>query len=99
MPPVLAACPTIVTAYTDIPAAVAACTAITLSNIDVPGNSSIVLSKLKPNSHVTFAGRTFFEYSAAAVNALDLITVSGVNLTIDGAPGKKQCGRQPDARD
>lgn len=83
------------TQYTDISAAVASCTAITLDGITVPGNSSIVLSKLKANSHVTFAGETFFTFSNATASTLDLITVTGTNLTIDGAPGHVINGNGP----
>lgn len=53
------------TAYAAVPAATAACTLITLSNVKVPGNSTLNLSKLKAGTVVTFDGLTTFDYADA----------------------------------
>lgn len=89
------ACSTTVTAFTDIPTAVASCTSITLQSITVPGNNSILLSKLLPNTHVTFAGTTFFQFSNATASTLNMITVTGTNVTVSGAPGHLIDGNGP----
>lgn len=73
-----------VTTYPAVPAATAACTSITLNGINVPGNSTLDLSKLLANTVVTFKGLTTFGYANADYN---LIEVGGTNVTILGAPG------------
>ena len=72
------------TTYSAIPAATAVCTAITLDNINVPGNSTIDLSKLLTGTTVTFAGNTTFEYANADYTPIE---VGGTNITITGAAG------------
>ncbi|EMC96022.1 glycoside hydrolase family 28 protein [Baudoinia panamericana UAMH 10762] len=76
--------PCYVTQYTAIPAATASCTAITLSNIHVPGNETLNLSKLKTGTTVTFAGTTTFGYADANYN---MITAGGTNITITAEVG------------
>lgn len=73
-----------VTAYSAVSAAVASCTAITLNNVAVPGGNTLTLSKLLPNTVVTFAGTTTFGYYNWTG---DLIDITGVNITVQGAPG------------
>jgi polygalacturonase len=63
---------------------VAACTDITLHSITVPGNTSLDLSKIKPGTTVTFAGKTTFEYADANY---DMIKVSGSNVIITAEKG------------
>jgi len=46
------------TAYSQITSAVASCTNIILENISVPASSTLLLTKLKAGSTVTFAGET-----------------------------------------
>lgn len=46
------------TTYLQIPGVVANCTEIILQDIALPDNVALDLTKLQPNSVVTFAGRT-----------------------------------------
>jgi polygalacturonase len=48
----------ICTEYSQITSAVASCTNIVLDNISAPASSTILLTKLKSGSTVTFAGKT-----------------------------------------
>jgi len=73
-----------VTAYSAVPAATASCTAITLDSINVPGNETLDLSKLKTGTTVTFAGTTTFDYADADYN---MIEVGGTNITITAESG------------
>lgn len=75
--------PCYVTAYSAIPAATASCTAITLDSVNVPGNNTLNLSKLKTGTTVTFAGTTTFDFFEGDYN---LIEVGGTNITITAEP-------------
>lgn len=75
--------PCTVTKYADVPAAVQNCTDITLSNIVVPGNHTLDLTKLKTGATVTFAGKTSFEYFDGNI---DLIKIAGTDITITAEP-------------
>lgn len=73
------------TNYAQIAPAVASCTNIVLKDIFAPSNSSIDLSKLLPNSVVTFDGLTTFAFTNRS--SFDPIIIAGKNITIQGAPG------------
>ncbi|CAJ2511684.1 Uu.00g073090.m01.CDS01 [Anthostomella pinea] len=72
-----------VTAYAAVPAATASCTSITLESINVPGDETLDLSKLKTGTTVTFAGTTTFDFFEGDYN---LIEVGGTNITITANP-------------
>jgi polygalacturonase len=73
-----------VTEYTAIPAATAACTNIILDGINVPGNKTIDLSKLKTGTKVTFRGTTFWQYFDANY---PFIKVGGTDIEITAEEG------------
>jgi len=73
-----------VTAFSAIPAATAACTEITLKDIQVPGNQTINLSKLRTGTTVTFAGKTGFDFFEGDYN---MIEAGGTNITITSELG------------
>ncbi|KAK5675681.1 hypothetical protein LTS10_011781 [Elasticomyces elasticus] len=73
-----------VTAFSAVAAATAACTAITLDSIEIPGNQTLNLSKLKTGTIVTFAGTTMVDFYEADY---DIIKVGGTDITITAEPG------------
>ena len=73
--------------FTDAAAAMkskTACTSITLSNIAVPAGQTLDLKGLKSGTHVTFTGTTTFGYKEWTG---PLVSVSGTDITVTGAPG------------
>ncbi|KAH6879889.1 family 28 glycoside hydrolase [Thelonectria olida] len=60
------------------------CSSIMLKDIKVPAGTTLDMSKLKDGTHVTFQGKTTFDYNEW--NG-PLISFSGNNILIDGAPG------------
>jgi len=60
------------TNYLEIPNVIATCTDITLDNIALPSNVTLDLTKLKPNSTVTFSGKTVGHPSHFIINILNL---------------------------
>ncbi|KAL0931460.1 polygalacturonase 3 [Colletotrichum truncatum] len=74
-----------VTKFEDIANAVKTCTDITLSNIAAPANSPIDLQSLQKGAKVTFDGTTTF--ATTVDKNFDPIIISGIDITITGAPG------------
>ncbi|KAH6700532.1 glycosyl hydrolases family 28-domain-containing protein [Leptodontidium sp. MPI-SDFR-AT-0119] len=74
-----------VTEYASITSAVASCTNIVLENISAPASSTILLTKLKQGSTVTFAGKTTF--GKTSNDDFNPIEIAGTDITITGAPG------------
>jgi polygalacturonase len=72
------------TSYSQIAAAVKFCSRITLQNVNLPGNTSLDLSKLHSNSVVTFAGLTTFGYTNSS--GFTPISLGGKNVTITAEP-------------
>ncbi|KAG4441149.1 hypothetical protein IFR05_003370 [Cadophora sp. M221] len=79
--------------YAQITSVVAACTNIVLENISAPASSTILLTKLKTGSTVTFAGKTTF--GTTADDDFDPIYIEGTDITITGAPGHVIDGNGP----
>ncbi|KAH6717773.1 BcPG3, endopolygalacturonase 3 [Leptodontidium sp. MPI-SDFR-AT-0119] len=79
--------------YAQITSVIAACTNIVLENISAPASSTILLTKLKTGSTVTFAGKTTF--GTTANNDFDPIYIEGTDITITGAPGHVIDGNGP----
>lgn len=74
----------VVTDFSAISAAVASCTEITLKDIHAPSNKTIDLSKVLPNTVVTFAGTTTFGFTN--ISSFDPIVVGGTNVTVTAEP-------------
>ncbi|AEO70983.1 e70490b6-7de3-4780-992c-d7e2805916a4 [Thermothielavioides terrestris] len=73
--------------FTDAASAIkgkTSCSTITLSGITVPAGTTLDLTGLKDGTHVTFSGTTTFGYKEWSG---PLISVSGNNILVDGAPG------------
>ncbi|KAH7706068.1 polygalacturonase [Aphelenchoides avenae] len=81
-----AADPCTVTTFEQLPSAKssASCTTITLSNVQVPANKTLDLTGLKTGTKVIFAGNTTFGYYEWKG---PLVSASGSQITIQGAPG------------
>ncbi|KAG6001603.1 hypothetical protein E4U21_004006 [Claviceps maximensis] len=60
------------------------CTTITLKNIQVPAGKTLDLDNLNDHTHIIFAGKTTFGFKAWQG---PLISVSGKNIFVEGAPG------------
>ncbi|KAI0142744.1 glycoside hydrolase [Xylariaceae sp. FL1272] len=73
------------TTWSEVSAAQLSCTDITLDNINVPANSGLSLTALKPAATVTFVGNTSFEYTPKS--GYKMVYISGNNARILGAPG------------
>ena len=70
--------------FDQVAGVIANCTNIAITDLSVPGNTTLDLTKLKPNSTVTFYGRTVWEYIYGANS--DLMKIKGSNITLQGAP-------------
>lgn len=81
-----------VTTYSQVAPAVAACTNIAITNLTVPGNTTLDLTKLKANTVVTFYEETFWTF---ANYSYDLLKVGGTNVTLQGAPCSVLNGNGP----
>ncbi|KAK3936888.1 glycoside hydrolase [Diplogelasinospora grovesii] len=60
------------------------CADIILSNLTVPAGVTLDLRRLQPNTTVTFDGQTSWGFQEWAG---PLLSISGINITITGAPG------------
>ncbi|PNS17241.1 Endopolygalacturonase B [Sphaceloma murrayae] len=85
--------PCLVTDFSGISAAVATCTEITLKDIRGPTNQSINLSKVLPNTVITFAGTTTFDFTN--ISSFDPIVVGGTNVTVTAEPDALIDGNGP----
>ncbi|KAF2674514.1 glycoside hydrolase [Microthyrium microscopicum] len=78
--------------FSEVADAVKSCTEIGIKDMKVPGGQTLDLKKLKAGAKVTFSGRTTFEFADEDV---DLIQISGRDITIQGTPGHVLDGNGP----
>lgn len=76
--------------YADVVAAKTRCADIVLASLQVPGGVTLDLEGLRDGTTVTFAGTTTWGFAEWAGS---LVSVSGTNVTVRGAPGAVLDGR------